>query len=166
MAEHDVQNPAVNGGEDASSHPQVVVNVQYLKDLSFENPRAPESFSAPATGPQVSFDVDVKARTIGPDLYESVLILRAEAQVQDEIIFVVEVSYGAVVTIRQATEDMIHGILLIEVPRLLFPFAREIVANATRHGGYPPLLVNPIDFVDLAHRKQHAAAQAANQAST
>lgn len=164
MAEQDAQTRQPNGG-DAGNQPQIFVNVQYLKDLSFENPRAPETFTlAAAGGPQVNFDVDVKARTIGPDLYESVLLLRAEAKVEDDVIFVVEASYGSVVTIKNAPEEMIHGVLLIEIPRLMFPFIREIIATASRNGGYPPLLVNPIDFVELARRKAQTESDS-NQAS-
>lgn len=165
MAEQDAQNQQANGA-DAGNQPQVFVNVQYLKDLSFENPRAPETFSlAAAAGPQVNFDVDVKARTVGPDLYESVLFLRAEAKINDEIIFMAEVSYGSVVTVKNAPEELLHGILLIEVPRLMFPFVREIIASASRNGGYPPLLVNPIDFVELARQRAQQQAGAGNQAS-
>lgn len=143
----------LNGQDQQAAAPSLIINAQYLRDLSFENPRAPDSLFAQTAAPEVSIDVDLKARQLNPELYETVLHIRVEARQGTEIGFVVEVDYGAAVTVKNAPPDMIGPLLLIETPRLLFPFARAIVAEATREGGFPPLLINPIDFVELYRRK-------------
>jgi preprotein translocase subunit SecB len=140
--------------------PQMFVNVQYIKDLSFENPRAPQSLIQPATQPDVAINVDVKARNLNPGSYEVVLTINVNANAQGEPVFLVELAYGAVVTVVNAHESMIAGLVLVETPRIIFPFARAIVANATRDGGFPPLLINPIDFAELL-RQQQSLGQAA-----
>jgi preprotein translocase subunit SecB len=128
--------------------------VQYIKDFSFENPRAPQSLIQPAAQPEVAINVDVKARNLNPEAYEVVLTINVNANAQGEPVFLVELAYGAVVTVRNASEQMLAGLVLVETPRIMFPFARAIIANATRDGGFPPLLINPIDFADLLRRQQ------------
>jgi preprotein translocase subunit SecB len=148
-------------GQDTSAvaaAPSLTVNAQYLRDLSFENPRAPESLLTQQTGtPEVKIDVDVKARQLNPEVFESVIAMKIEASQGGQVAFVVEVDYGAVVTIKNANQELTAALLLIETPRIVFPFVRSIIADATRDGGFPPLMVNPIDFAELQRRK---AAQA------
>jgi preprotein translocase subunit SecB len=148
--ETDALPPPVGG-------PEMFINVQYVKDLSFENPRAPQSLIQPAIQPEVAINVDVKARNLNPEAYEVVLTINVNANAQGEPVFLVELAYAAVVTVRNAPEQILAGLVLVETPRIMFPFARAIVANATRDGGFPPLLINPIDFADLLHRQQIAA---------
>ena len=143
-------------GEGLAQH-QLIVNAQYIKDLSFENPRAPHSLLQQKDPPEVQLGVDVKAQALGPDIYEVVLVVNANAKAANEAVFVVELSYGAVVTVRNTPQELLPLILLVETPRLLFPFARSIVANATREGGFPPLLLHPVDFAELLRRQQQAA---------
>lgn len=146
--------------------PSLNVHAQYLRDLSFENPRAPDSLIAPNNAtPEVKIDIDVKARQLNEGMFESVLTIKAEARQGEQVAFLVEASYGAVVSIQNATQDMIAALLLIETPRLIFPFARTIVADATRDGGFPPLLINPVDFAELHRRKALAAAEPASPAN-
>ncbi len=149
--------PGAPAGADAAQRPQLFLNAQYVKDLSFENPRAPQSLIQPKAQPEVALDVDVKARNLGPELYEVTLTISAEAKAEGEAVFIVELSYAGVVTVKNATPEILPTIILIETPRLLFPFARSILANATRDGGFPPLMVNPIDFVELMRRQQEKA---------
>ena len=139
---------------------QLIVNAQYIKDLSFENPRAPNSLRQQAGAPAVEISVDVKAQGLGPDTYEVVLSINASAKVQEEALFLVELSYGALVTVRGVPQEMLSSVVLVETPRLMFPFARNIVADATREGGFPPLMINPIDFTDLLRRSSGAAPDA------
>jgi len=134
--------------------PQVFVNAQYVKDLSFENPRAPQSLIEPATQPEVAINVDVKARNLNPGVYEVVLTINVAANAQGEPVFLVELAYAAVVTIANVAEPVVANFVLVETPRLIFPFARAVIANATRDGGFPPLLINPIDFAELLRRQQ------------
>jgi preprotein translocase subunit SecB len=153
---------AANGKDGAAPQgPVLIINAQYLRDLSFENPRAPESLIGQTTPPEVSVDIDAKARQLNPELFEVVLALRVEARTANEVTFLIELEYGAVVTIRNAAPEVIGHLALVEAPRLLFPFARAIVAEATRDGGFPPLLINPVDFADLQRRKVKQAEQAA-----
>ena len=133
---------------------QLIVNAQYIKDLSFENPRAPQSLVQQPAQPSVDINVDVKAQNLGPDVFEVILTINATARVQDDPVFLVELAYGTVVTIKNAPQEMLASLILVETPRIVFPFARSIIANATRDGGFPPLLINPIDFAELLHRQQ------------
>jgi len=137
--------------EPAAIH-QLIVNAQYIKDLSFENPRAPQSLLQQASSPAVEISVDVKAQTLSPETFEVVMTIKAGAKSNDETLFLVELAYGAVVTIRNVPQEMMPAALLVETPRLMFPFARSIVAEATRDGGFPPLMINPIDFTELLRR--------------
>ena len=144
---------------------QLILNVQYIKDLSFENPRAPQSLIQQTTQPDVEINVDVKANNLGPEVFEVVLTINATARAQGETVFLVELAYGSVVTIKNATAELLPALVLVETPRIVFPFARAVIANATRDGGFPPLMINPIDFAELL-RRQQAGAQAAGSAST
>ncbi len=133
---------------------QLFVNAQYIKDLSFENPRAPHSLTQQGTAPAVEINVDVKAQNLSPETYEIVLTVNANAKIGNDSLFIVELAYGAVVTARNLPQEMLPAALLVEIPRLMFPFARNIIADATRDGGYPPLMINPIDFTELLRRNQ------------
>jgi preprotein translocase subunit SecB len=128
---------------------RLIVNAQYIKDLSFENPRAPQSLTQQASSPAVDINVDVNANNLSPDTYEVVLTIKASAKINNDPLFLLELVYGAVVTALNMPRDMLPAVLLVETPRLLFPFARNIIADATRDGGFPPLMVNPIDFTEL-----------------
>lgn len=152
-------------GAAAQGPQQLIVNAQYIKDLSFENPRAPQSLTQQSAPPAVEINVDVKATGLGTDTYEVVLTVNASAKVQNELLFLIELSYGAVVTIRNVPQAMLSGAILVETPRLMFPFARNIIADATRDGGYPPLMINPIDFAELVRREQAQAGTPAGPAS-
>jgi preprotein translocase subunit SecB len=131
---------------------RLIINAQYIKDLSFENPRAPQSLTQQAGAPSVDINVDVNARNLNPETYEVVLTIKATAKMNEEALFLLELAYGAVVTVNNVPRDMLAPVLLVETPRLMFPFARNIVADATRDGGFPPLMVNPIDFTELLRR--------------
>ena len=135
---------------------QLIINAQYIKDLSFENPRAPQSLTQQTSPPSVEINIDVKAQTVGPENYEVVLTMKASANSQTDTLFLVELTYGAVVTVRNVAQAMMGHVLLVETPRLMFPFARNIIAETTRDGGFPPLMINPIDFAELLRRNQSA----------
>jgi preprotein translocase subunit SecB len=145
-------------GNGAVGH-QLIVNAQYVKDLSFENPRAPHSLLQQKEPPEVQLGVDVKAQPLGQDVFEVVLSINANATSAGETVFVAELAYAAVVTVRNTPPELLPVLLLVETPRLLFPFARSVVASATREGGFPPLLLHPVDFAELLRRQQAAQAQ-------
>ncbi len=140
----------------------LVLNAQYLKDLSFENPNAPHSLMANSGPPQVQVNVDVNMtdwRAMSADTYEVVLHIRAEAKHAERTAFMVECSYAGLFTLSGLPEEVQRQILMIEGPRLIFPFARAVVADATRDGGFPPLMINLIDFHQMY--QQYAANAAA-----
>lgn len=147
--------------------PTFQITAQYVKDLSFENPRAPHSLGAGAASPQVQVNVDVRTNQLAERSYEVVLNVKADAKSGEEQAFLVELSYAGVVTLPEDVKrEHTAPLLLIEVPRMLFPFARAVIAEASRNGGFPPLLIQPIDFADLFRRQLEglrARAQAAQQ---
>lgn len=146
--------------------PQLQVNMQYIKDLSFEIPGAPHSFiEMQGKNPEIPIHVDVNVANVGANAYEVVLHLKVEALLEGKALFILELAYAGVFTLN-LPEEQIHPVLLIECPRLLFPFARNIVADMTRDGGLPPLLLQPLDFVQLyrARVEEMNAQQAEGQA--
>ena len=152
-----------NGGAAPSSDTrrQIIISAQYIKDLSFENPRAPQSLMQQQNAPpEVQINVDVKAGSFSPEVYEVIMTLRADAKHGADSVFVVELVYGAVVTLANTPAEEVAPVLMVEAPRLMFPFARAILADVTRDGGFTPLLLNPIDFAEIYTRRVAAAAQA------
>ena len=150
--------------------PPLVVNIQYVKDLSFEVPGAPAIYTQLRSPPRVDINLDVQARRIqdGENVFEVVLAIRAEAKeatdngAEGQRVFIAELSYGGVFTLTGIPDESVEPILLVECPRLLFPFARNILSETTREGGFPPVLLQPIDFVALwqSRRTQSAAGNA------
>lgn len=150
MAENETNaaDGAATDGADAA--PQAGVMAQYVKDLSFENPNAPQSFQpAGDTQPQIDVNVGVNGARIGEEAYEVQLKISATATVGDAKTFVVELVYAGLFGLRNVPEDVIQPFMLVQAPAILFPFARRVIADATRDGGYPPLLLEPIDFAGL-----------------
>tara|TARA_B100000676_G_scaffold289394_1_gene321895 strand:+ start:1184 stop:1687 length:504 start_codon:yes stop_codon:yes gene_type:complete len=146
-----IENGA-NGADENASENSVpfMIGAQYIKDLSFENPRGIETLSAVQQNPDVNVDVSTNARPIGEEgMFEVSVFIRAEASLEDAPVFIVELTYSGIVQVSGVPEDDVKPIVLIEGPRHLFPFARTIISNAVRDGGFPPLLINPIDFAAL-----------------
>jgi preprotein translocase subunit SecB len=132
----------------------LVLNIQYTKDLSFEVPGAPEIFATLREPPRVDIQLDVQARPLqeGAGVFEVTLKVRADARAQlnnaEQTCFIAELAYCGIFTVN-VPQDQVEPVLLVECPRLLFPFARNILADVTRDGGFPPVLLAPIDFVAL-----------------
>ena len=156
----------------AQQAPPLVVNVQYVKDLSFEVPNAPGIYATLRSAPRVDINLDVQARRIqdGQDVFEVVLAIRAEATEPTQNgaappatpparVFLAELAYGGIFTLNGVPENAVEPVLLVECPRVMFPFARNVLADVTREGGFPPVLLQPIDFVALwqARRAQAEA---------
>ncbi len=130
------------------------IHTQYIRDVSFENPDAPNSMRAGLGAPEMDVNIGMDARPLPDDdidnLYEVALTISATAKRGDKTIFIAEVIYGVIVSVGDIVpEDQHHPLLLIEIPKFAFPFARQILADLTSQGGYPPLLVNPVDFQAL-----------------
>ncbi|MEI6558526.1 MAG: protein-export chaperone SecB [Rhodospirillaceae bacterium] len=144
-----------NGAGDNQPHAlPISVLAQYLKDLSFENPRAPQSLMAGQPAPDVAVHIDIKTGTPADGVHEVALTLRVEAKAGQDVVFLVEVTYAGLFQLTGVPPEHHGPILVIEGPRLLFPFARNIIAEAIRAGGFPQLLINPIDFAELYRRQQ------------
>ena len=153
-----------NGGQpDAAPPPQLSVLAQYTKDFSFENPNAPQSLM-PGQQPQIGIQINVDARPLADSDVEVSLRLEGKAEHQGNIMFAFELTFAGVFRIQNVPQESLNAIVLIECPRLLFPFAREIVANAVRNGGFPPLLLDPFDFVALYRQKMEQTQPAQNLA--
>jgi preprotein translocase subunit SecB len=163
----------------AQTTPQVppLVDIQYVKDLSFEVPNAPAIYTTLRSAPRVDINLDVQARRIkdGENVFEVVLTIRAEAteppQNGSEVpvpgtprVFLAELSYGGIFTLNAIPENSVEPVLLVECPRVMFPFARNILADITRDGGFPPVLLQPIDFVALWQARRGQLDEATNLA--
>lgn len=132
----------------------ISILAQYLKDLSFENPRAPQSLMAGQPAPEVSVHIDVQTSLQAEGVHEVALTLKVEAKAGADTVFLVEAVYAGLFQLSGVPPEHHGPVLLIEGPRLLFPFVRNIVADAIRTGGFPQLLINPIDFAELYRRQQ------------
>lgn len=156
-----VPEPTV--GEQAPKGPASLrILGQYLKDLSFENPNAPATLGPQQTQPDINIAVNVNARNLSPTDFEVELHLDAKATVQEKVIFAAELVYAGTFRLENFAAQMLHPAVLIECPRILFPFARQILAEATRNGGFPPLMLDPIDFASMYQKRmqQQAAGKA------
>ncbi len=140
------------------SAPGIRIMAQFIRDLSFENPRAPESLRASATQPQIDLGVEMAARARPDELYEVDLKLTASAQNDGDPIFTVELLYGGLFQINGIAPENMEQVLLIECPRFLFPFARRVIAEMTSEGGFPPFMIDPIDFAVVYASRQAAMA--------
>ena len=146
--------------------PSLRVMAQYLKDLSFESPRAPDIFRQSAEQPNIEVNVDVGARAFGPNQFEVELSVAARASAGGEPVFVVETAYAGAFEIANVPQEQIEPILLVECPRLLFPFVRQIVSDTTQSGNFPPVWLDPIDFFAIYEQRRRQAAEAAAAGNT
>ena len=151
-------------GDDANAARQIIVHAQYIKDLSFENPNAPRVLIEGANQPDVEITVNVGAQLLGDNQYEVTLNLAAKATANDTALFLVDLTYAGLVSPQGTPNDEINALIMIEAPRLLFPFARAIISDCTRNGGFMPLSIQPVDFV--AVYQHNLAQQAAAQTNT
>jgi preprotein translocase subunit SecB len=134
------------------NQPQLMVLAQYVKDLSFENPNAPTSL-AQGVQPQLQVSVNVNAKPMTATDFEVELRLEGKAEAAGNVLFNIELLFAGVFRIQNVPQEAINPMVLIECPRLLFPFAREIIATSVRNGGFPPLLLDPIDFIALYQQR-------------
>ena len=143
-------NQVGNGApEQAKAPPRFSVMTQYTKDFSFENPNAPRTLTTQQQGPKISLQINVNVRQVGPADFEVSLMLEGGAGEGADALFKFELNYAGVFRVENVPQEQIQPLVMIEGPRLLFPFARQIVAESVRAGGYPPLYVDPIDFHGL-----------------
>jgi preprotein translocase subunit SecB len=146
-----------NGSAEPGNEPQVSVLAQYIKDLSVENPSSPQVFQWQVQ-PSLDVQFNLNAERLGDDVHEVTLKIEVSARSENGVHFVVDLTYGGLFGLRGLPEEALAPFLLIEAPRLLFPFARQVVADAVSNTGFPPLLLDPIDFAS-AYMAQLQAAQ-------
>jgi preprotein translocase subunit SecB len=163
--ENEPSNGADPNAAQGAQPPGVRVLVQFIRDLSFESPHAPESLRPGPTQPQIDLGVELNARARPDGLYDVELKLTARAARESETVFHLELLYGGLFQIVGVPEADMEPVLMIECPRYLFPFARRIVADLTGEGGFPPFMLEPLDFASIyASRKAAGAAQPVGQA--
>src|SRR5919107_4204706 len=150
-----------NGGPPAAAPnsneapPQLNLLAQYIKDLSFENPNAPRSLQQQQQqqAPKINIQINVNAKPMAENDFEVELKIEGRAEMPNLFLFSFDLLYAGIFTIQNVPQENIHAIVMIECPRLLFPFAREIIATAVRNGGFPPLMIDPVDFVSLYRQR-------------
>lgn len=162
------QTAAGNGASDkaTASEPPLLITSHYIKDLSFENPHAPEVFSELQKGPAIDVSLNVERRQLKDRLFEVALTVKVTATLESKTLFLVELVLGGLATLGETIEgEAADRLLLTEVPRYLFPFARAMIGEATRDGGFPPLLLNPVNFDEFYRSRKGADAQPAPAAT-
>lgn len=162
MSETDTTNTNNNP---SNNERKLVINTQYVKDLSVENPNSPHVLLFPQNQPKINVSVDIEANSMGiQDLYEVALKITTSASTQDNngaenTLFIVDLTYAGAFTLKQVSESERNALLLIYCPNMLFPFARRVIADAVRDAGFPPLMLDPIDFAVLYKQRSAQAAQ-------
>jgi preprotein translocase subunit SecB len=163
MSDTTEQNEAA--AEAAGNEIQITILGQYIKDLSFENPTPAQTIQKLSTEqPSMNINVNLNAQQVGEDIYEVDLKVTATAQSNEETAFVAELLYSGLFGIKNLPENQLQPFLMVEAPRQIFPFARRILSDVTRDGGFPPLMLEPIDFAGL-YQQQLAQANAQNEAA-
>lgn len=145
------QGDAPTGAE--GGQPSLNILGQYLKDLSFENPNAPQSLAIQDGQPEINISVNVNAKNLAPNDFEVELHIEATATHEGKAVFAAELLYAGIFRLENIPEDALHPIILVECPRMIFPFARQILADATQKGGFPPLMLDPIDFASMYEKR-------------
>ena len=156
MADQDPNNRG-NGSGDPDSEPQVATIAQYIKDLSVESPSSPQAFQW-QTQPQLEVQFNIAVEKVADDVHEVMLKIEVAAKSTQGVHFLIDLSYAGLYGLRNIPDDALQPFLLIEAPRLLFPFARQIIADCSQNTGFPPLLLDPIDF-GAAYMAQLQASQ-------
>ncbi len=153
--------PAAGGSQQATAAPRLAVITPYVTDLSFENPMAPQALLPGGPRPEIGVRVNVGVQSLDAERHEVVLTINVEAKAGEQAVFILELAYAGVFGLSNIPAETAQPLLLIECPRLIFPYARRIVSDATRDGGFPPLMIDPIDFVSLYRRRLQQQTEAA-----
>jgi len=155
------QPEATQNAGNGTEQPVLNVLAQYIKDLSFENPNAPQSLQGLGKSPAININVNVNANPVGDTEFDVVLSINCRAEIEKKVLFNVELVYGGVFRMKNVPEQQMAPLLMIECPRMIFPFARQVLAAVTQQGGFPPLMMEPVDFTQIY--RQNLANLAAQQ---
>jgi preprotein translocase subunit SecB len=155
------QQPVGDGAShDGDGGIPLKITHQYTKDLSFESPSAPGLFiDAPTEPHNIDIDVRVEAQRLGANTFEIVLHTHVKTTIGSTALFIAEIAYAAIAEIGEMPEEHLHPFIMIEVPRMIFPFARSILSSTISEGGFPPLLISPVDFVEMYRQTAEEAPQ-------
>ncbi len=148
------QNPAKKAADNQAEAARFVIKGQYVKDLSFENPHSPQSLLPTKEKPKIEVSIDLKANKLQDDLYETAISISTKAEAKDGTLFLIELVYAGLFAISNLPEERLEPVLFIDAPFILFPFARRVIADITRDGGFPPLMLEPIDFAQMYQEKK------------
>jgi preprotein translocase subunit SecB len=156
------QQPGAAGR--AATDAQLAILAQYVKDLSFESPGAPQTLQGPGDNPQLQIGVNVSAGPRGDDVYEVIVHIEAHAKSDAGVIYNCELDYAGLFRIKDVPQHLLQPVMFVDCPTLLFPFVRRVIADMVRDGGFPPLLLDPIDFgrlysQNLARKPEGSPAQ-------
>ena len=144
--------------QENTANPSFGIKGQYVKDLSFENPRAPQSLiNSPDSPPRIDLNIDINVEKFQDNMYETILKISARANSDRGTMFLVDLLYAGVFELVNIPEDRVEGILFVDCPFVLYPFARRVVADVTRDGGFPPLMLEPVDFQSLYMQNKQKA---------
>ena len=154
------EEAAAPNGAGTETAPALSVLAQYIKDFSFESPNAPHSLRPREKAPDIQININVNPTPLSETDFEVELKLEARAVDGDEVLFNVELDYAGIFRVQGVPQESLQPIVLVECPRILFPFARQIIADATRNGNFPPLMVDPVDFAQLYQARLAEAAAA------
>ncbi len=157
------ENENAEAGPNPEAGPMLQILAQYTKDMSFENPNAPESLRTGLDAPEININIEIGRQMLTDDTVEVTLILKAHARRGDQVAFIAEVEYAGLFAFRNANIEEIQPLIMIECPRLLFPFARQMMAEMTQNGGYPPIMLEPPDFAAMFRDEMMRRAEAAGQ---
>lgn len=156
MAKNKTETTANDNIDNATTqNPPIIINNQYIKDLSLEIPHAPEIFRNLKDNPDINIDVNVNAHHMHDNFFNVSLLFKINGIVAEQPFFILEMEYAGVVSLN-IPEEHVEPVLLVEIPRLFFPFARNIITNTLQNAGLPPLMLNPIDFAAMYQRKKKA----------
>jgi len=156
MDEQDISGTAdTNTANGADTAPAIGMISQYVKDLSFESPNAPAIFQNQIQ-PNIEVEFNIGAAQVGEEVHEVLLKVQIRAKAEEQVAFIVELAYAGLFGVRNVPEEHLQPFMLAEAPRLLFPFARRVLADAVRDGGFPPLMLDPIDFGMLYQQQLEA----------
>jgi preprotein translocase subunit SecB len=160
---HPEHRPMAEPQPPQDNAPSLQIRAQYIKDLSFENPNAPQSLFAANQRPAIDVSVDLKAQKLQDDVFEVVVLISARATAENNTVFLVELSYAGVLQVANIPPEHMERVLMVDAPFIMFPYIRRIISDVTRDGGFPPLMLDPIDFNQLyVQNKQRVQTGASN----
>ena len=160
--------PASGGAEPKEPTPQggasIALRAQYIKDLSFENPRAPQSLFSLKEPPQMEVSINLGAQRLDEAVFELAIQINARAISENATLFMIDLVYGGVFEVKNVPEEALDQVVFIQGGFLLYPFARRVIVDITRDGGFPPLQMDPIDFFSLYNQQRGNAGAAKGNA--